>query len=125
MILPLLRPALVYGTGVALLLGLGQFTAPLLLGRTENISVLTTEMYFATAQIEPPYGVAAALGSPLLVFGIIVLFVNRVLLGDPSPVRDPRREGRLPADGAAGRGSARRRSSSTPSPRSSCRSARW
>ena len=83
-ILPLLRPALVYGTGVALLLGLGQFTAPLLLGRTENISVLTTEMYFATAQIEPAYGVAAALGSPLLVFGVIVLFVNRVLLGDPS-----------------------------------------
>jgi iron(III) transport system permease protein len=83
-ILPLLRPALVYGTGVALLLGLGQFTAPLLLGRTENISVLTTEMYFATAQIEPAYGVAAALGSPLLVFGIVVLFVNRVLLGDPS-----------------------------------------
>ena len=83
-ILPLLRPALVYGTGVSLLLGLGQFTAPLLLGRTENISVLTTEMYFATAQIEPAYGVAAALGSPLLVFGVIVLFVNRVLLGDPS-----------------------------------------
>lgn len=83
-ILPLLRPALVYGTGVSLLLGLGQFTAPLLLGRTENISVLTTEMYFATAQIEPAYGVAAALGSPLLVFGIVVLFVNRVLLGDPS-----------------------------------------
>jgi iron(III) transport system permease protein len=83
-ILPLLRPSLVYGTGVALLLGLGQFTAPLLLGRTENISVLTTEMYFATAQIEPAYGVAAALGSPLLVFGVFVLFVNRVLLGDPS-----------------------------------------
>jgi iron(III) transport system permease protein len=41
-ILPLLRPSLVYGAGVALLLGLGQFTAPLLLGRTRNISVLTT-----------------------------------------------------------------------------------
>ena len=31
--LPLLRPVLVYGGGVALLLGLGQFTGPLLLGR--------------------------------------------------------------------------------------------
>jgi iron(III) transport system permease protein len=41
-------------------------------------------MYFATAQTPPLYGVAAALGSPLLVFGIFVLFVNRVLLGDPS-----------------------------------------
>jgi iron(III) transport system permease protein len=83
-ILPLLRPALVYGTGVALLLGLGQFTAPLLLGRSGGISVLTTEMYFATAQVPPQYGIAAALGSPLLVFGIAVLFFNRVLLGDPS-----------------------------------------
>src|SRR6185436_14382449 len=45
-ILPLLRPTLIYGGGVALLLGLGQFTGPLLLGRNSGISVLTTEMYF-------------------------------------------------------------------------------
>jgi iron(III) transport system permease protein len=81
-ILPLLRPSLVYGAGVALLLGLGQFTAPLLLGRSQSISVLTTDMYFATQQIPPQYGTAAAIGSPLLVFGIFVLFMNRVLLGD-------------------------------------------
>ena len=36
-ILPLLRPLLVYGGGVALLLGLGQFTGPLLLGRNAGI----------------------------------------------------------------------------------------
>ena len=35
-VLPLLRPSLVYGGGVALLLGLGQFTAPLLLGRNSG-----------------------------------------------------------------------------------------
>jgi iron(III) transport system permease protein len=81
-VLPLLRPALVYGTGVALLLGLGQFTAPLLLGRNAGINVLTTDMYFATDSIPPQYGLAAAIGSPLLVFGVFVLFVNRVLLGD-------------------------------------------
>jgi iron(III) transport system permease protein len=81
-ILPLLRPSLVYGAGVALLLGLGQFTAPLLLGRSQNISVLTTDMYNATQQIPPQYGVAAAIGSPLVVFGIFILFMNRVLLGD-------------------------------------------
>jgi iron(III) transport system permease protein len=80
--LPLLRPSLVYGAGVALLLGLGQFTAPLLLGRSENISVLTTDMYNATQQIPPQYGVAAAIGSPLLVFGIFVMFMSRFLLGD-------------------------------------------
>ena len=81
-ILPLLRPSLVYGGGVALLLGLGQFTGPLLLGRTRNISVLTTDMFFATQQIPPDYGLAAAIGSPLLLFGVVVLFANRVLLGD-------------------------------------------
>jgi iron(III) transport system permease protein len=80
--LPLLRPALIYGGGVALLLGLGQFTAPLILGSNQNISVLTTEMYRATQQTPPQYDVAAALGSPLLVFGVIVLLLNKFLLGD-------------------------------------------
>ncbi len=80
--LPLLRPALVYGTGVGLLLGLGQFTGPLLLGRAHNINVLTTQMFFATQQIPPQYNVAAALGSPLLLFGLAVLVLNRFLLGD-------------------------------------------
>lgn len=80
--LPLLRPSLVYGGGVALLLGLGQFTAPLLLGRTRNISVLTTDMFQATQQIPPDYGLAAAIGSPLLLFGVFVLFANKLLLGD-------------------------------------------
>jgi iron(III) transport system permease protein len=83
-ILPLLRPSLVYGGGVALLLGLGQFTAPLLLGRTQGVSVLTTDMYFATTSTPPDYALAAAIGSPLLIFGVIVLYVNRVLLGDVS-----------------------------------------
>ena len=81
-VLPLLRPALVYGAGVALLLGLGQFTAPLLLGRNEGINVLTTDMYFQTQLVPPQYGIAAAIGSPLLVFGLFILFVNRFLLGD-------------------------------------------
>jgi iron(III) transport system permease protein len=82
--LPLLRPALVYGTGVGLLLGLGQFTGPLLLGRTHNVNVLTTQMYFATQQVPAQYNTAAALGSPLLIFGIVVLVFNRFLLGDHS-----------------------------------------
>jgi iron(III) transport system permease protein len=81
-ILPLLRPSLVYGAGVALLLGLGQFTAPLLLGRSRNISVLSTDMFFATQQVPPNYGLAAAIGSPLLVFGLLVIVANRMLLGN-------------------------------------------
>jgi iron(III) transport system permease protein len=81
-VLPLLRPALVYGTGVALLLGLGQFTAPLLLGQNAGVTVLTTDMYLQTEQIPPQYGLAAAIGSPLLVFGVLILFANRILLGN-------------------------------------------
>jgi iron(III) transport system permease protein len=80
--LPLLRPALIYGGGVALLLGLGQFTAPLILGSNQGISVLTTDMYRATQQVPPQFDVAAAIGSPLLVFGVIVLLLNRLMLGD-------------------------------------------
>ncbi len=83
-VLPLLRPALVYGTGVALLLGLGQFTAPLLLGQNAGVTVLTTDMYVQTEQIPPQYGLAAAIGSPLLVFGVLILFANRILLGNHS-----------------------------------------
>ena len=80
--LPLLRPALIYGSGVALLLALGQFTAPLILGANNNITVLTTEMYRATQQTPAQYDVAAALGSPLLIFGVTILVLNKILLGD-------------------------------------------
>ena len=80
--LPLLRPVLVYGGGVALLLGLGQFTAPLLLGTNQGIQVLTTAMYFAT-QTEPVnHAAAAAIGSPLLVVGLLMVFAQKLLLGD-------------------------------------------
>jgi iron(III) transport system permease protein len=82
--LPLLRPTLVYGGFVALLLGLGQFTGPLLLGRTAGIDVLTTDMYTAVSQSPIDYGQAAAIGSPLLLFGIAVVIFQKVILGDHS-----------------------------------------
>lgn len=82
--LPLLRPVLVYGGGVALLLGLGQFTAPLLLGTNKGVTVLTTEMFFTT-QMEPiNYGAAAAIGSPLLLIGLLMVFAQKLILGDQS-----------------------------------------
>lgn len=80
--LPLLRPSLVYGGGTALLIGLGQFTQPLLLGLNSNIDVLTTEMYFASKQLPPQYDIAATVGSPLLILGLIVLLLDRALLRD-------------------------------------------
>lgn len=81
-ILPLLRPALIYGAGVSLLLALGQFTAPLLLGANSGVDVLTTEMYRELSGFPIEYGAAAALGSPLLVFGVLIVFGQRALLGD-------------------------------------------
>ena len=83
-ILPLLRPVLIYGGGVALLLGLGQFTGPLLLGRNAGINVLTTDMFLAVSQSPVDYGQAAAIGSPLLLFGIAVVVFQKFLLGDHS-----------------------------------------
>ena len=80
--LPLLRPTLLYGGGVALLLGLGQFTGPLLLGRTAGIDVVTTSIYADMSQTPVQYGSAAALGSTLLVFGVIVVAMQKALLRD-------------------------------------------
>jgi iron(III) transport system permease protein len=80
--LPLLRPTLLYGGGVALLLGLGQFTAPLLLGRTAGIDVVTTGIFRQMSQTPVQYGAAAALGSTLLVFGVFVVFLQKIMLGD-------------------------------------------
>ncbi|GAA4681205.1 ABC transporter permease [Gordonia humi] len=81
-ILPLLRPSLIYGAGVGLLLGLGQFTAPLLLGTNQGIRVLTTQMYFSTSQVPVDYAAASALGSPLLLFGVLVVIAQKLGIGD-------------------------------------------
>lgn len=80
--LPLLRPALIYGAGIAFLLGLGQFTAPLLLGTNSGVEVLTTEMYKSVNQTPPRYELAAALGTPLVAVGLVVVAAQRLLLGD-------------------------------------------
>lgn len=82
--LPLLRPSLVYAAGVVLLLSLGQLTAPLLLGTNAGVQVLTTEMYRHVSQTPVEYGPAAALGSPLLIAGIVVVLAQKRLLGGES-----------------------------------------
>ena len=81
-VVPLLRPALLYGAGVSFLLGLGQFTAPLLLGTSSGIDTITTQMYRSTTDAPVDYGVAAAYGAPILVAGLIVVILQRVSLGD-------------------------------------------
>jgi iron(III) transport system permease protein len=69
---------------VTLLLGLGQFTAPLLLGTNKGVTVLTTHMYYAVAQSPTDFGTAAAFGTPLLIFGIAVVLFQKLMLGDHS-----------------------------------------
>lgn len=81
-VLPMLRPSLIYGGAVALLLGLGQFTAPLLLGTSQNVQVLTTEVYRFASLPPTDYAAAAAMASPLLVVGLIIVAVQRVLLSN-------------------------------------------
>ncbi|HEY4331003.1 MAG TPA: ABC transporter permease subunit, partial [Ilumatobacteraceae bacterium] len=78
-ILPSLRPALVYSGSICLVLGLGQFTAPLILGRQAEINVITTSMYAASNSAPPDFGLASAYGSPLLILGVLVILVQRML----------------------------------------------
>lgn len=81
-VLPLLRPSLVYGGGVALLLGLGQFTGPLLLGSNTGVKVLTTEMYRRVSESPADFAAAAAAGSPLVILGLVVVLGQKALLGN-------------------------------------------
>lgn len=80
--LPLLRPSIVFASGVVFLLGLGQFTAPLLLGRTAKIDVLTTELFYLTERYPIDFSLGAALGTPILAFGLVVVLAQRLLLGE-------------------------------------------
>ena len=83
-VLPLLRPSLIYGGGIALLLGLGQFTGPLMLGQNSGVKVLTTEMYLRVSQSPSDFAAAAAAGSPLVIFGLAVVLIQKGLLGNQS-----------------------------------------
>ncbi len=80
-VLPLLRPALIYGVFTVLLIGMGQFTAPLLLGNPAGIDVLTTDMFRAINNVDSP--LAAAFGLPILVAGLLLLVVQRFALRNP------------------------------------------
>lgn len=82
--LPLLRPVFVYASAVCFLLALGQFTGPLILGRREGLDVLTVRMYELSAQYPIDYPVVAALGSPLILLAVALVFVQRRLIGNDS-----------------------------------------
>lgn len=79
-VVPLLRPSLTYGGAICLLLGLSQFTAPLILGGNQNVRVLTTEVYYYVGLQE--YGLASALSMPLLILGTVLVLGQRGLLAN-------------------------------------------
>ncbi|MFT4028806.1 MAG: ABC transporter permease subunit [Protaetiibacter sp.] len=79
-VVPLLRPALVYSAAFAMLLGLGQLAAPQFLGAREGIRVLATEIYLAGGESPTDFPLAAAASSPLLIAGIGFILLQRALL---------------------------------------------
>jgi iron(III) transport system permease protein len=80
--LPLMRPAIVYSSGLILLMGLGQFTNPLLLGSPKNIDVLTTVLFRTTASYPIDYSLGAAVSIPLIVAGVLVMYLQRKSIGE-------------------------------------------
>jgi iron(III) transport system permease protein len=80
--LPLLRPGLIAGVVVAFLVGMGQFTAPLFLGTRGGINVIATEIFRIREQFPIDYPLTAALGLPLLIFGVLAIIVQRRVVGD-------------------------------------------
>ncbi|WP_236792208.1 iron ABC transporter permease [Amycolatopsis sp. GM8] len=80
--LPLLKPAVIYSTGIVFLLSLGQFSAPLLLGAPKNIDTISTLMYRVSGDYPVDYALGAALALPLLVIGLLVVVAQRRALGD-------------------------------------------
>jgi iron(III) transport system permease protein len=80
--LPQLRPSLAYGGGIVFMLALGQFSAPVLLGAPANINVLTNRMFSLLESYPIPFGEIAALGTPLLLIGVVVVLAQRWIVGD-------------------------------------------
>jgi iron(III) transport system permease protein len=80
--LPMMRPALVYSTAIVLLLALGQFTVPLLLGAPDRIEVVSGAVYKVAGDYPVDYALGGALAAPLLVVGIVVILVQRRALRD-------------------------------------------
>ena len=82
-VLRIIRPAIIYGTVIVMLIGLGQFTVPLVLGSNHGINVITTEIY---NQLEvravPQEATAAFLAMPLVIAGFALVHIQRLSVGD-------------------------------------------
>lgn len=82
--IPMLRPVFVYSGMIVLLLALGQFTGPLMLGRRQGIDVITTQMYLVTTEFPVNYALGASYAMPLLVVAGFILWMQQRIIGDRS-----------------------------------------
>jgi iron(III) transport system permease protein len=73
-VLPALTPAIMYSSLVSILMALGQFTAPLILGRREGVNVITTEIYLLTSEYPLNYALCAAYALPLMVVALVLIY---------------------------------------------------
>ena len=79
--LPLVTPSIVAGAMLVFILAAEQFGVPALLGSPSRIRVLTTSIWEAQSTFPPNTGLAAALGTILLVIALVALWLHRRMLG--------------------------------------------
>jgi iron(III) transport system permease protein len=81
---PLLMPAIFAAGMYSLLVSLDSFELPLIVGLPGRVYVFTTLIYFSAQGLFPPnYGLASAFGMTFLIFGLILVGLNRALVKDP------------------------------------------
>ena len=84
--LPLVTPSILAGAMLVFILAAEQFGVPALLGSPAKIRVLTTSIWEAQATSPSDDGLAAALGTNLLVIALVALWLHKKLLGARSYV---------------------------------------
>lgn len=81
---PLLMPAIFAAGMYSLLVSLDSFELPLIVGLPGRVYVFTTLIYFSAQGLFPPnYGLASAFGMTFLIFGLVLVMLNRFLVKDP------------------------------------------
>lgn len=77
--LPTILPSLLAGLLLVLILTLGQFTIPLILGWNSGFHLLTTKIYELTAFPPARYGLAASLSAIMVLIGLGLLYLYRMV----------------------------------------------
>lgn len=75
--LPLLRPAILSALLLLFVTGMASYEVPRLIGRPARIDVFTTDIQGAVIAAPPAFGVASALGLPLLAICVLAVLLYR------------------------------------------------